>query len=96
MTDYFLPRRLISLLIESLQPKGYVFSRWAQRGEGGENDVVYEFVFTTPGGRQEIASGISRYELENSEHKLTVIAGVLANRIVKRMAQENNPPPSPA
>lgn len=95
MTDYFLARRLIQLLEEGLQPKGYVFSRWCTRGEDHEDQQVYEFVFTTPGGRQEIATGISRYELETTSHKLTTVAGVLRNRVLKKMEEVNNPPPSP-
>lgn len=97
MTDYFLPRRLIQLLDAALAPKGYVFSRWTIRGEEEDNSEIYEFVFTTPRGSQEVASGVSRYELENSTHKMTVIAGALANRVLKKIAEiGDDPPPSPS
>ena len=97
MTDYFLPRRLIHMLDVLLAPKGYVFSRWTVRGEEENNNEIYEFVFITPGGGQEVASGISRYELENSTHRLTVVAGALANRVLKKIAEVgDNPPPSPS
>lgn len=83
-------------MIDTLQPQGYVFSRWAIRGEEHDN-AVYEFVFTIPNGRQEAATGISRFELEHAKTSLFVIAGVLSKRLLKAVEDSKKvPPPSPA
>lgn len=95
MTDYFLSRRLVQLMVGNLKPRGYTFVRWSTRGDE-KLGQVYEFTFVTPDGLREVATGISALELDSSPHKVKTIAGVLSNRIVKKIEGGSISPPSPA
>lgn len=85
--DSFIPRRLIDLMAERLEPHGYRFLRWGERGLPEMDGVIYEFIWATPDGKKEASTGLSRYEAHHSNHSLNTIAGVLARRIEKKVKE---------
>jgi len=92
VTD-FASRRLVQMMETNLRARGYTFVRWSLRGDS-DRGQVYEFTFLTPCGLQEVTTGISLRELETTEHPVKTIAGVLSNRIMRKV--ERLSPPSPA